>query len=231
YQDLTRIELAIRNGDFAKNPELLAACRAAGGEGTLHLLGLLSPGGVHSHEDHLFAMIDLALAAGAGRIAVHACLDGRDTPPRSARPSLQRLVERAAGEPRLAVYSVGGRYYAMDRDQRWDRVQKAWSAIVDADSPQRAADPLQALEAAYARDENDEFVLPTVIDGARPMADGDAVVFMNFRADRARQLTAAFVSPAFDGFQARVPALARFVCLTEYDARLPAPVAFAPDDL
>ena len=119
----------------------------------------------------------------------------------------------------------------MDRDKRWDRVRLAWDAMVEASSDHHAPSGVAALEAAYARGENDEFVLPTVIDGAQPMADGDAVVFMNFRADRARQLTAAFVSPAFDGFDARVPALARFVCLTEYDAKLPAPVAFAPDDL
>ncbi len=134
----------------------------------------------------------------------------------------------ALGNVRIA--SVGGRYYGMDRDQRWDRLRKAWDAIVEARG-EHAADALAALRAAYARDENDEFVLPTVIDGAQPMRDGDAVVFMNFRADRARQITAAFVAPDFDGFQARRPALSRFVCLTEYDARLPAPVAFAPDDL
>ena len=129
------------------------------------------------------------------------------------------------------IASVSGRYYAMDRDKRWDRVRLAWDAMVETSSDHHAHTGVAALEAAYARGENDEFVLPTVIDGAQPMADGDAVVFMNFRADRARQLTAAFVSPAFDGFDARVPALARFVCLTEYDAKLPAPVAFAPDDL
>src|SRR5690606_31505136 len=129
------------------------------------------------------------------------------------------------------IASVSGRYYAMDRDRRWERVRLAWDAIVAADSGHRAGDALAALEAAYARDENDEFVAPTVIDGAAPMADGDAVVFMHFRADRARQLTAAFVAPEFDGFAAPRPALARFCCLTEYDATLPAPLAFPPDDL
>src|SRR5690606_35681968 len=129
------------------------------------------------------------------------------------------------------VASVSGRYYAMDRDQRWERVRQAWDAIVEAGSAHRAPDAVTALSAAYARGENDEFVLPTVIDGAMPMRDGDAVVFMNFRADRARQLSAAFVAPAFEGFHARRPALARFTCLTEYDATLPAPLAFAPDDL
>ena len=236
YQDLTRIDAAIEDGSFFDNPELRAACQAAVGRGadgggTLHVMGLLSPGGVHSHERHIFAMLDLAARMGVPRVAVHAFLDGRDMPPKSAAPSLAALQARcdALGNARIA--SVSGRYYAMDRDQRWDRVSRAWDAIVEARAGQHASSAQAALDAAYARGENDEFVAPTVIDGGTPMADGDAVVFMNFRADRARQLTAAFVDPAFAGFEARRPRLARFVCLTEYDARLPAPVAFAPDDL
>jgi len=231
YQDLTRIDAAIEDGGFFVNAELVAACRGArAAGGTLHLFGLLSPGGVHSHEQHLFAMIELARREGVADIAVHAFLDGRDTPPRSAGPSLERLQALCAdGDVRIAT--VIGRYYAMDRDKRWDRVERAWKAIVEADADDVASDAITALEAAYGRGENDEFVLPTVINGHRPMRDGDAVVFMNFRADRARQLAAAFVDPAFDGFARRVPALSRFVCLTEYDARLPAPVAFAPEDL
>ena len=232
YQDLTRIDAAIEDGSFFANAELVAACNAAKADGkTLHVLGLLSPGGVHSHELHIFAMLDLAKRQGVPRVAVHAFLDGRDTPPKSAEPSLRALQDLCAKLGNAHIASVSGRYYAMDRDKRWDRVRLAWDAMVEAKSEHHAASGVAALEAAYARGENDEFVLPTVSDGAQPMADGDAVVFMNFRADRARQLTAAFVSPAFDGFQARVPALARFVCLTEYDAKLPAPVAFAPDDL
>jgi 2,3-bisphosphoglycerate-independent phosphoglycerate mutase len=186
---------------------------------------------VHSHELHIFAMLDLARRQGVPRVAVHAFLDGRDTPPKSAEPSLRALQDLCTKLGNAHIASVSGRYYAMDRDKRWDRLRLAWDAMVEARSDHHAASGVAALEAAYARGENDEFVLPTVIDGAQPMADGDAVVFMNFRADRARQLTAAFVSPGFDGFEARKPALARFVCLTEYDARLPAPVAFAPDDL
>ena len=232
YQDLTRIDAAIEDGSFFANAELVAACEAAKVAGkTLHVFGLLSPGGVHSHELHIFAMLDLAKRQGVPRVAVHAFLDGRDTPPKSAEPSLRALQDLCATLGNAHIASVSGRYYAMDRDKRWDRVRLAWDAMVEASSDHHATSGVEALEAAYARGENDEFVLPTVIDGARPMADGDAVVFMNFRADRARQLTAAFVSPAFDGFDARKPALARFVCLTEYDARLPAPVAFAPDDL
>ena len=232
YQALTRVDAAIEDGSFFANAELNAACRdAIAHDGTLHVMGLLSPGGVHSHEAHIFAMLDLAHRAGVPRVAVHAFLDGRDTPPQSAEASLralQALCDRL-GNARIA--SVGGRYFAMDRDKRWDRVRRGWDAIVEAAGEHRATDALSALQAAYARGENDEFVAPTVIGAASPMRDGDAVVFMNFRADRARQLTAAFVDPGFDGFVARRPALSRFVCLSEYDAKLPAPLAFGPDDL
>ncbi len=223
YQDLTRIDAAIADGSFARNPALLGACAAVRERNsTLHVLGLLSPGGVHSHEDHLLAMIDLAAAAGVVRIAVHAFLDGRDTPPRSARASLERLEAKCAGVPGARIATVSGRYYAMDRDRRWERVQRAWDAIVDARSPLRETGALAALEAAYRRDENDEFVQPTVIGAGVPVGDGDALIFMNFRADRARQLSRAFVDPAFDGFaRERQPALAAFVSLTEYAADLP----------
>ena len=232
YQDLTRIDAAIEDGGFFANAELLAACRAAvDGGGTLHVMGLLSPGGVHSHQDHILAMLDLARREGVPRVALHAFLDGRDTAPQSAEPSLRVLQARcdALGNARIAT--VGGRYYAMDRDQRWERVRKAWVAMVEGHAEHAADDAVAALQAAYARGETDEFVQPTLVAGGVPVRDGDAVVFMNFRADRARQLTAAFVQPGFAAFDARRPALSRFVCLTEYDANLPAPVAFAPDDL
>jgi 2,3-bisphosphoglycerate-independent phosphoglycerate mutase len=232
YQDLTRIDAAIEDGSFFENAQLRAACDAAlASDGTLHAMGLLSPGGVHSHEAHVFAMLELAARLQVPRVAVHAFLDGRDMPPRSAAPSLLALQERCDALGNARVASVSGRYYAMDRDQRWDRLHRAWEAIVEARSDFHATDALAALQAAYVRGENDEFLAPTVIGDGVPVADGDAVVFMNFRADRARQLTAAFVAPDFSGFEARRPALSRFVCLTEYDARLPAPVAFAPDDL
>ncbi len=232
YQDLTRIDAAIEDGSFFANAELLAACRSARDSGgTLHLLGLFSPGGVHSHENHLFAMIDLARREGVARVAVHAILDGRDMPPRSAGPSLARLQQACDTAGNARVASVSGRYYAMDRDHRWARVHKAWEVIVDGRGGHSAGDADAALAAAYDRGENDEFVDPTVIGPSSPMMDGDAVVFMNFRADRARQLTAAFVDPDFDGFPARRPVLSRFVCLTEYDARLPAPVAFGSEEL
>jgi 2,3-bisphosphoglycerate-independent phosphoglycerate mutase len=232
YQDLTRIEAALEDGSFQRNPELLAACADARRGGTLHVMGLLSPGGVHSHELHLLAMLDLAAAEGVARVAVHAFLDGRDTPPQSAEPSVRALQARCERLGNAHIASVSGRYYAMDRDKRWDRLQKAWDAIVEAESPERATDAVGALQAAYARGETDEFVSPTVIAGGVPVRDGDVVVFMNFRADRARQLTAAFVDPGFDhlAFRQR-PRLARFVCLTEYDATLPASVAFSPQRL
>ncbi len=233
YQDLTRIDAAIEDGSFFDNAELVAACDAAkAGNGCLHLFGLLSPGGVHSHETHIFAMIDLAQRRGVPRVAVHAFLDGRDTPPKSAESSLDALQTAcvAAGNARIAT--VTGRYFAMDRDQRWDRVQSAYLAITDARSDWRAASALAALYAAYDRGETDEFVKPTVIGEGAAFADGDAVVFMNFRADRARELTACFVQPGFDGFEKPRPiALSRFVCLSEYDATLPAHVAYSSETL
>jgi 2,3-bisphosphoglycerate-independent phosphoglycerate mutase len=233
YQDLTRIDAAIADGSFATNAELLAACDAVNANGaTLHVFGLLSPGGVHSHEDHVFAMLRLAAQRGVRRVAVHAFLDGRDTPPRSAEPSLHRLVALCVELGNARVHTICGRYYAMDRDQRWERVEPAYRAITEAQAEFRAPDALAALAAAYARGENDEFVKPTVLDGATPMRDGDAVVFMNFRADRARQLTSVFVRPEFAGFaRPRSITLSRFVCLSEYDATLPAAVAFGADTL
>ena len=231
YQDLTRVDAAIEDGSFFDNAELRAACEAVSDGGTLHVMGLASPGGVHSHESHLLAMLELAHRAGVAKVAVHAFLDGRDMPPRSAEPSLRLLEDACTRWGNARIATVAGRYFAMDRDQRWDRVRRAWDAIVEARAAHAAPGATAALHAAYARGETDEFVAPTVVGDAQPMRDGDAVVFMNFRADRARQLTAAFVAPAFDGFDARRPALSRFVGLTEYDARLPARVAYAPDDL
>lgn len=233
YQDLTRIDAAIEDGSFFANPELLAACREVrAGDTTLHLMGLLSPGGVHSHEAHLFALIELARREGVPRVAVHAFLDGRDMPPRSALASLQALEAACARAGNARLVTVCGRYYAMDRDRRWERVEQAFRAIVHADAAQHASDGFAALEAAYARGEGDEFVRPTVLAGARPMQDGDAVVFFNFRADRARQLSAAFTMPEFDGFaRPQAPALSRFVGMSGYEAGLPARAAFPSQDL
>lgn len=233
YQDLTRIEQDIASGDFFHNPALLQVCvaaRAAGG--TLHLLGLISPGGVHSHERHVHAMLDLAARESVPRIAVHVFLDGRDTPPKSAEPSLRALEAKCAVTPGAFIASVSGRYYAMDRDKRWERVQQAWAAIVEAQAPFHATSAIAALAAAYDRGETDEFVKPTVIGTGACMADGDAIAFLNFRADRARQLTQAFVDSVCDGFPHRRPVLSAFVTLTDYSADLTVTaVAYRPQSM
>ena len=233
YQELTRIDKDIADGGFSANPALAGACAAARESGgTLHVLGLLSPGGVHSHELHIHAMIRMAVEQGVKKIAVHALLDGRDTPPRSAQASIEALQALCDAHPGVSIGSVGGRYYGMDRDKRWERVARAWEAIVHARAEQRADSAMAALQAAYARGENDEFVAPTVIAEGAPIVDGDAVVFMNFRADRARQLTAALAVDGFDGFdRGHRPRLASLVTLTEYAADLPVEVAYPPASL
>ena len=234
YQDLTRIDQAIATGGFRSNPALTGACdTAARTGGTLHVFGLLSPGGVHSHEDHIHALLDLAATRGVKAIAVHAFLDGRDTPPKSAEPSLARLEARCRELGVARIATVIGRYWAMDRDKRWERVESAYRAITDAQAEFHAPDAHQALAAAYARGETDEFVKPTVLAGHAPMRAGDAVVFMNFRADRARQITAAFVRPDFAGFaRPRALGLSTYVTLTEYAADLPVgAVAYAPQSM
>jgi 2,3-bisphosphoglycerate-independent phosphoglycerate mutase len=238
YQDFTRVDHAIATGEFAANPVLRGAVDMARAQGkAVHILGLLSPGGVHSHERQIAAMVALAAAGGAPHIHVHAFLDGRDTPPRSAAASLAFMQEVCARHPGAGVASVVGRYYAMDRDQRWERVAPAYELIVDGRAPFAARSALAALEAAYARGESDEFVQATAIVDAQgqgvAMADGDVVINMNFRADRARQMTRALTDPAFAGFaRPRVPGLGAYVCLTSYGeefARLP--VAFAPQTI
>ena len=234
YQDLTRIDAAIEDRSFFRNAALLGACAAVKrADATLHVFGLMSPGGVHSHEEQIFALLDLAAAQGVGRIAVHAFLDGRDTPPRSARASLQKLQAKCAALPNAFVATIGGRYYAMDRDKRWERVQLAYDAIAEAKSAFHAGSAVAALDAAYARGETDEFVKPTLVGEGRNIADGDAVIYMNFRADRARQLTQVFVDAQFAGFaRARAIKLSAFVTLTEYSADLAVTaVAFPPQSL
>jgi 2,3-bisphosphoglycerate-independent phosphoglycerate mutase len=216
YQDLTRIDAAIADGSFFANPALLRACAAAK-DATLHVFGLLSPGGVHSSEEHIFAFLDMAKKHGVAHVAVHAFLDGRDTPPQSARASIEKLRAQcdALGNARIA--SVSGRYYAMDRDKRWERVKLAYDAIAEGKAEFHADTALAALDAAYARGETDEFVKPTIIGDAARIVDGDAIVFMNYRADRARQITRAFVDPVFSGFaRPRAIALSAFVTLTHY---------------
>lgn len=222
YQSLTMIDKAIETGDFFTNAVLVSAARtAAANDKALHIMGLLSPGGIHSHENHILAMIRLAQDEGVKRVYVHAFLDGRDMPPRSAMASLQKTEKALADAGLGRIVSVIGRYFAMDRDQRWDRMQSAYDLITRGDASFSADSVEDALNHAYARDEDDEFVKATRIGDAVPVQDGDSMVFMNFRADRARQLTNAFVDPGFDGFKRKsVPALAEFVMLTEYSADL-----------
>jgi len=237
HQSIARIDQAIADGSFDNNPAYTAAIdKAIAADGAVHVFGLLSTGGVHSHEEQIFAAVRLAAARGAGRVYLHAFLDGRDTLPRSAGPSLARADALFAELGRGHTASICGRYYAMDRDNRWDRIEKAYRMLTEGEAPHTAVSAAEALRAAYERDESDEFVLPTVIqpegEGAAVVGDNDAVLFMNFRADRARQLTKAFVDPDFDGFERRVvPALADFVMTTEYAADIAASCAFPPQSL
>ena len=235
YQDFTRIDVAIRDGQFARNPVLRDAVDTARRAGAaLHVLGLLSPGGVHSHERQIAAMVEMAASAGVRQVVVHAFLDGRDTPPRSAMASIGFMDSVCARYPNARIASLCGRYFAMDRDRRWERVEPAYALIVDGVGAHTAASARAGLESAYARGESDEFVAATAITDPRGatgrIEDGDVVVFMNFRADRARELTRAVTDRGFDGFaRQRVPRLARFVCLTSYGDEFRAlPVAFAP---
>ena len=237
YQSFTRINKAIADGDFFTNPAYCSAVdKAIAADGAVHILGLLSPGGVHSHEEHLAAAIRLAAGRGCRRIYLHGFLDGRDTPPRSAAGSLA-LIEKAFAEAGCgAIASLAGRYYAMDRDNRWERVQPVYDMLTRGEAPFSATSAAQALDAAYARDESDEFVKPTLIvnEGQAPVAirDGDAVLFMNFRPDRARELTQAFIDDGFEGFERRArPRLADFVMTTEYSADFAIPCAYPPENL
>ena len=234
HQDFTRITQAIQDGSFFRNPVLRRVMEATSKAGkALHLLGLLSPGGVHSHEDHIKAAVDMARNLGVTRIYLHAFLDGRDVPPRSAGRSLNDLEQHIKAGGVGGIASVIGRYYAMDRDNRWPRIKLAYDLITAGLAEFTCNSPQTALTRAYERDESDEFVQPTRIydDTSDEMPvtleDGDAVIFMNFRADRARQLTRSFVAADFNAFDRTVrPALSHFVTLTEYAADISAPVAF-----
>ncbi len=218
--DLPRIDTAIEDGSFFANERLQAALRAVKATGgTLHLLGLLSPGGVHSHQDHMAAVAKAASDAGVP-VAVHAFLDGRDTPPSSAGEYLADFQTSIAGLNNVRLATITGRFFAMDRDKRWDRVEKAYLALVDARGEQ-AADAAAVLAAARARGETDEFVLPTVLAGFTGMKDGDALLMANFRADRAREMLTALLDPTFDGF--RRPRLVDFSAaagMAEYSGAL-----------
>ncbi|WP_037587218.1 2,3-bisphosphoglycerate-independent phosphoglycerate mutase [Stenoxybacter acetivorans] len=228
-QDITRIDMAIEDGTFAHIPALTAAWSVT--NKTVHLLGLFSDGGVHSHINHFFAALDAAIAAGMQKIVVHPFLDGRDTPPKSARPYLQRLQDYAAANPQVMIGAIVGRFYAMDRDNRWERVETAYNALF-GDTPFQAASAIEALEAAYARGENDEFVQATFINPQGKIQNGDAVLFLNFRADRARELTQALTFPDFQGFVRRHTAdLGYFAGITNYGEQYPNPVLFAAEQI
>ncbi|ROR98875.1 phosphoglycerate mutase [Sinobacterium caligoides] len=237
HQNISKIDHAIDSGEFNDNTALVNAVDSAiASGGAVHLMGLLSSGGVHSHERHIQAMIKLAAQRGAKRVYLHAFLDGRDTPPRSAEQPLAS-IDKLFDELNCGrTASIIGRYFAMDRDNRWDRIEQAYRLLTEGEAKFSYADSLDGLQAAYLRDENDEFVSASVIRAegqeCAAITDGDSVIFMNFRADRARELSRAFVDREFDGFTRRqAPALADFVMLTEYADSIAAHCAFPPQSL
>jgi len=233
YQDFTRITKSIRDGEFADNPAIAQNIQKAVDQNkAVHIMGLLSPGGVHSHNEHIFALIRAAAEQGAKKIYLHGFLDGRDTPPRSAEASLieadQLFSELGVGK----TASLIGRYFAMDRDQRWDRIQSAYDLLTLGKAEFTADSAVAGLQAAYKRDENDEFVKATAIGDAVAIEDGDVVFFANFRADRARQISRAFTESDFSGFErTATPELSAFVSLTQYAADINSEVAFPPEAL
>ncbi|MCF6219234.1 MAG: 2,3-bisphosphoglycerate-independent phosphoglycerate mutase [Gammaproteobacteria bacterium] len=237
YQEITRVSRSIRTGSFFNNQTLTGAVDDAVNKGkAVHILGLLSPGGVHSHEEHILAMAELAAQRGAEKIYLHAFLDGRDTPPKSAESSIKLMDETFARLGKGRIASVIGRYYGMDRDHHWPRIQAAYDLMTQGKSTYQSIDAISALSAAYERGETDEFVQATAIiprgESAVKMEDGDTLVFMNYRSDRARQVTRPFIEPDFDAFtRTHNPKLGRFVSLTEYHADFEVDVAFPPERL
>lgn len=237
YQSISRVDQAIRDGSFDQNPALTSGVdKAIDAGGAVHIIGLLSTGGVHSHEEQIFAAIRVASARGATRVYLHAFLDGRDTLPRSAGPSLAKADALFAELGCGRTATICGRYFAMDRDNRWDRIETAYRLLTEGEAQFHAGTAGEALNAAYAREESDEFVQPTAIrneqQAAAVISDNDTVLFMNFRADRARQLTRAFVDPRFSEFQRnRVPQLSDFVTLTRYAEDLDSHYMFGPEKL
>ncbi len=233
YQELTRITKSVEDGDFFRNPALTAAADSAAANGkALHLLGLLSDGGVHSHNSHLYALLRLAKERGCKKVFVHAFLDGRDVPPSSGKGYVEDCLKEMKKLGVGKIATVMGRYYAMDRDNRWDRVQKAYDAMVCGEGAQ-AAGPAQAVEDSYQKGVTDEFVVPAVCDKGGCIRPGDSVVFFNFRPDRAREITRAFTDPDFKGFERKKGFFpVRYVCMTQYDAAMPnVEVAFGPEKL
>lgn len=233
YQELTRITKSIQDGDFFNNEALCNAIDNAVKNGTaLHIMGLLSDGGVHSHNTHLYGILELAKKKGLEKVYVHAFLDGRDVPPSSGKDYVAACVEEMKKIGVGQIATVMGRYYAMDRDNRWERVVKAYSAMVYGEGV-KCADPVEAVAVSYAEGVTDEFVVPTVIDGAAPISANDSIIFYNFRPDRAREITRTFVDPDFSGFERKKGFFPlTYVCMTQYDATMPnVQVAFKPQSL
>ncbi|MDD9818567.1 MAG: 2,3-bisphosphoglycerate-independent phosphoglycerate mutase [Gammaproteobacteria bacterium] len=235
-QEFTRISRAIQDGSFFRNETLRRAFAHVAANGkAVHLLGLLSPGGVHGHEEHIFAMMELIARCGQPRAYLHAFLDGRDTPPKSAAESIRRAVLKAEELGTGRIASMIGRYYAMDRNRNWKRTRQAHELIAHGRARHRCEDPLIALDQAYRAGQSDEFLKPTaVLHQGKPvrLEEGDMIVFMNYRADRARQLSRSLTNPDFSGFErGTVPKLSAFISLTEYHAKYEFPVAFPPEAL
>ena len=234
YQELTRITKEIQDGDFFKNEAMLEAIENCKKNGSaLHCFGLLSDGGVHSHNTHLYGVLEMAKINGLENVYVHLFLDGRDTAPTSGKGFIEELLAKMDEIGVGKVASISGRYYAMDRDNAWDRVEKAYDAIVLGEGVQTDADPVKAIEDSYANDVTDEFMLPTVLDKNGTVKEDDSIVFFNFRPDRARQLTRCFVDPDFSGFERKNGYFpVQFVCMAQYDAAMPnVSVAYPPEDL
>ncbi len=236
FQDLVRITRSIEDGSFFENEVLCSIMdHAKRQETALHLMGLCGPGGVHSHEDHSFALLEMARRFGLTNVQIHCLMDGRDTPPTSGAGYVQNTIDKCAQIGVGRVASVIGRYYAMDRDNRWERVEKAFSALVYGEGRKRQ-DAVEAIREWYAEETTDEFIPPTLIRDPESgevgtIRDGDALVFFNFRGDRAREITRALVTEDFDAFERRSAPKVQMVCLTEYDATLNLPVAFKPERL
>ena len=231
YQPLTRITKAVRDGEFFANAALVSAMENAKERGSaLHLMGLLSDGGVHSHIEHLFALIDMAKKYGLEKVYIHCFMDGRDVPPTSGKGYIEALQKKLAEAGVGKIATVGGRYYGMDRDKRWDRVKRHYDAIVRGEAPFES-DPVAAIERSYAEGVTDEFVVPFCCEHDAQIRDGDSVIFFNFRPDRARELTRAIVTPDFDGFERRALDVC-YVCMAQYDEEIKnVLVAFPPQSL
>ncbi|SFT61042.1 phosphoglycerate mutase [Selenomonas sp. GACV-9] len=231
YQQLTRITRDIKNGDFFKNEALLDIVNGVkANNGALHLMGLVSPGGVHSHQAHLYALLELAKKNDIKEVYVHAFLDGRDVPPQSAQPFLEELEAKCKEVGVGCIATISGRYYAMDRDHNWDREQKAYEAIAHAEGVS-ADSAVEGLKASYDNGANDEFVVPCVIKGYEGMKNGDGAIFFNFRPDRARQLTHIFVDETFDGFERDEDLKIPFATFSHYEDGMNAKVAFPPESI